>query len=628
MFFVTRHQKPTQKLLSKGGLWQKFIVSLFIVYLSLKRNNQNKKMNTSKLSSLINRPKGNLLFKYSLRFFPIIALLMIPVASALADTITTKVALYNDVYWATFGTWITISVIGTIISAMIAWMLNAGCALAMLVVGIVVIGIGGAFVNSSSMATQASSTDWDAMVIEKATYVEILLGKWVRADRTHTPQDSAGNPITCHTNDLDSSTSNEAATGCRMATEDSYCARYETDDDGNTSCADTDYRYYNWFTHEITKSGDLDIYKNGHVIFADHCAPEDWQNHIAHLPNGYQPGVHFCVAQSTEWDRVNQAVNIDHVIMPGMVYNNTLNWVNADPETVFRGSTNLVPDYQARGLLPQVLPITNSLGQPFTKDIFGNTTGPLGYDYQVVQFLGSLNPDPAFQAQMQRQAALLAGYIGPKLKANIAVNFAFASEVPYPDQWMSTSKAYSMDNTVHASTPFKRTLAMNLAMFNCGVSDDQSTVLWCRMETGAFEDNVEMKVFVSTMQPFAFTPDSVFGTMSGGFVYDANGNLIMEDVDWDDRQIPLAKTEIVFSGGAINNIMFGLAKDQQLSAGIPFVKVPKETYQNKQYLISPDADQIQRIKDARSAETFRTIGFIMFIITVCIGGSVAKTLER
>jgi hypothetical protein len=184
------------------------------------------------------------------------------------------------------------------------------------------------------------------------------------------------------------------------------------------------------------------------------------------------------------------------------------------------------------------------------------------------------------------------------------VNLACQEEVSNPTEWTSTSKADMMDTVKQG----RYALAMNMAIWNCTATTDWTTVTGCVMETGAFEDNTELKLFVRHLAPFPLSPESLFGVQSGGFVTDGEG-LIFQDVDWDDRpNTPIAQTDIRYSGGVINEAMFGL------SSGYKFVKVSKDVYADKQFMLTPLPEQIGRIKSARAGETVQWAFFLWLIL--------------
>ncbi len=340
----------------------------------------------------------------------------------------------------------------------------------------------------------------------------------------------------------------------------------------------------------------------------------NWFFPADNIPGNAVAGVNFCYEVPVSWQRANEAMK-NHQLLPGVVYNTYQNWVHADPETVFRGSTYLVPEYEAKGLMPTIQPITNSSGDPFTTDIYGNTGGPLGYDFKIVQFLGTLDPPAEFQQRMQKQALLWASVAAPTLKTNLMLNFAYADEVPNPDQWINVSKAGLMDKSRHG----REILPMNLSLINCGVSRDKTTIEWCRMETGLFEGNVELKQDIAHLQLFPFTPEGLFGTLTGGFVLDASGNLVLADPDWDDRTVELATVDITFQGGAINEAMYGV------KTGHRFVKVSMDRYSDAKYIIQPDPEQIDAIKNAETAQTLLTI-IIIWVAVVFVGGYIVTKI--
>lgn len=519
---------------------------------------------------------------------------------------TEKQKLYQAVWWSSFWTWLIISIIGGVIAAVIAVAIE-GCSVQYVaVIAGVLFGLIGGYINSGVRATHAYTDAWDQKVILRATHIEKLLGVWVRYDEI---------PHTCVYADTDSDEGPVAATGCKNVTRDSYCASEDSDGD----CIDTDYRWYPWFTLEYSRTADLNTYESGHMVFSDYSAPPDWQNYLMgndswlfpdnNIPDDAVPGVSFIYEVPSEWLRIKTALDQrPPQLLPGVVYHNYLNWVHADPETVFRGSTYLVPQYQALGLLPTINPITDNNGTPYVTDIYGNTSGPLGYDFKIIQFLGSCQPSPEVQQQMQQQALLWASAAGPKLKTNLMLNFACADEVPNRDQWMSVTKAFLMDASVHG----RNILPMNLSLINCGLPRDMSEVSWCNMETGLFEGNVELKMDIARLAPFPFTPEALFGTLTGGFVLDPSGNPVMEDPDWDDRAVALDVVDISFVGGALNDVIYG-------STGHKFEKVSMDRYANKQYIIPLNAEEIQAIKNEEFSATLKLIVTIWG--TILVGGA-------
>lgn len=521
--------------------------------------------------------------------------------------LTDKQTLYGQVWWSSFWTWIVVSIIGTAITFVITLAIE-GCNVRGLVImfGLIMALLGG-YINAGIRATHAYTDAWDQKVIEKATHIEKLLGVWVRYDEIQHP---------CHYADTDSDEGAISATGCKNVTKDSYCA--SEDEDGN--CDDTDYEWFPWFVYEVSRTAELNVYQNGHVVFSYHCAPPDWQSHLMgnrswlfpgdNIPRDSVPGVSFCYEVPYEWRRIKDALDQrPPQLLPGVVYHNYLNWVAADPETVFRGSTYLVPEYEALGLMPTVNSITDSQGNPYVMDIYGNTSGTVAYDFEIVQFLGTLDPTPEFQRHMQEQALLWNSVAFTQLNTNLMVNFAYADEVPERSQWTSVTKAHLMDKSVFG----RNILPANLSVFNCGVSRDLTQVLWCNMETGLFEGNVELKQDILRLQPFSFTPEAMFGAISGGFMVDASGNPIMQDLDWDDRATALATVDISFNGGIINEAMHGV------STGHPFKQVSMDRYATKQYVIQPDPEQVEAIKSEEFARTLKSILSIWGIII--IGGS-------
>lgn len=512
--------------------------------------------------------------------------MMIVVPMVYAGGPVDKLQLYNDVWWSVFNTWVIVSTVGTVVCFGVLMISQAGCLKwYILIAGLVIALIGGPMV-ATTRATYASEDAWNAAVVHKSLHVEKLLGVWIAVNETAHPCKPYA--------DTDWDDGALGATGCKYVTKVSYCAH--EDDDGD--CDDTDYKWYAWFDTEYTRTADLGVFKNGHFVFSDHAAPPDWQAHLVksgawifervNKPDDKLPGRDFEFEVSPDWIRIRDAL-AQKQLLPGVTENVYENWVFADKETVYRGSTYLVPDYEKRRVMPTINPVTNGKGQLYRMDIDGGRSGPIGYDFKIVQFLGSLKPSDAFQSSMQKTALLWAAGGGPKLKMNFMLNLALADEVPEPEQWIYVTKAHLMDNEVFG----RNILPQNLFVVNCVVSRDQKTVIKCFAETGLFEDNVELKQDVSLLQPFPFTPEAMFGALNGGFVLDGKGNLSMKDGK--------AQTEFSFKGGVFNELVYGTATNH------PFTKVSMDRYRYKQFVIQPDPDQIDRIVQEQISGTMMTI---------------------
>lgn len=441
--------------------------------------------------------------------------------------------------------------------------------------------------RAEAHALAAITTDWEQAVDLKSTYFEKLHGVWVRYDEV---------VHTCRYRDNDS---NFNDTGCTYVTVNSYCD--SRDEDGN--CDDWDYEFKPWFTHEISQTAELNIFKNGHVVFATHWAPEDWQSAKTwDFPFYAQPGQDFSYGYHPEWLRVKVALD-NNQIMAGTVWNTYRHWIYPDDLTLLTTFSSHIDSYNDRGLLPVINMVQDSNDNNTSIDIYGNVSG-VGYDYEIVQFM-NLDVSAEDYATWQDTAHLWAAMAGPEIQSSLIVFFAPSDQIDNSNQWMTTSKAWLMskgESDLPNELGFGRyILPKNVVLIGCGVSSDMTMVEWCRAETGMPGGNQPFIVNVNNrLEPFAFDPQTAFGTMSGGFATDENGNFILENPDWDDRNTEMRIAQIDFSGGVLDE--FIRAPEDPTRA---FERVEMESFLDKRISIDPDPEQITAIFYNRSREAFK-----------------------
>jgi hypothetical protein len=517
---------------------------------------------------------------------------------------TEKEVLFNSVFWNSIVIWTVISLLGTALLSLVGFTRAKQLGFAAIAFGLAVIIVGGP-IKAYSNANAATHEDWEQAIDDKSTYFEKLHGIWVRYDvEVHT----------CTYQDNDTNTND---TGCRYVTVDSYCDSY--DDEGD--CDDTDYKFYPWFTQEETLTGELNVFKKGHVVFASHLAPENWREYEWNLPFGVDAGVDFQYERNPEWLRVKNAID-NGQILPGSVWNTYFNWLYADDYTIIREYSPHIPGYLQAGLLPTINMVHDSQGREVTIDIRGNVTG-VGFDYDIVQFLGGLNPSPETYDGWQNTAHLWGAMAGPQIQSSLIIFFAPASRIDNPYQWIHASKAYLMTEESDDGYGFGRyILPKNVVLIGCAVSDDMQTVEWCRAETGIFKGNERFKQDMENLSPFPFTPSSTFGNMTAAFEKDAVGNPVWEDPDWDDRQLALMVPRVEFATGMVD----GIIRDPREGHG--FHRVEMEEFANKRAVIDPDEEQIQAIKSSKRWSTFSTVGTIWLLVFLGLGYATHQSSKR
>lgn len=466
--------------------------------------------------------------------------------------LTEKEILYQAVFWYTLFTFAGVSVVAGAFLTILAFAQEKGLAL---VAGgftalVTILGSPGV---GYWRANAAVAADWEQAIDDKATYFEKLHGVWtgyevIRHD--------------CAERDNDMRINN---TGCEYVTVDSYCASY--DEEG---CDDTDYRFKPWFDYEESLTADLNVFKNGHVTFASHLAPEDWRSAEWHLPFYRTPGTDFAFERPHEWLRIKLAIDSGYVL-PGTVWNQYKHWVYSDEFGILKTFSPDIPFYRDLGLLPRINMIHDSAGTEVTTDIKGNLSG-LGYDYDAVQFL-QMYVDPTTYQQWQETAALWHGMAGPTIQSSLILFFALSEQIDNPYQWVHTAKANLMVSDENDSGYGRYVLPKNAILIGCGVSADLTTIEWCEGETGMFAENERFISDIQKTKPFPFTPQAVFGTAS--FV-----------------------PALDFTGGTI---------DQVIRDGTPghgFHRVEMEKYAHKRATIKLTPEEIGAI---RSANLFKAL---------------------
>lgn len=433
-------------------------------------------------------------------------------------------------------------------------------------------------INAYVSANAAIGADWEQAIDDKSTYLEKLHGVWSRYDiEVHT--------CTYQDNDI-----RVNDTGCEYVTVDSYCDSY--DDEGD--CDDTDYEFFPWFTEERTYTAELNIFKRGHMVFASHLAPPDWQNYDWYKPFFAEPSGDFEYQIPYEWERVRNAIDKGE-ILPGSVWNPYFNWIFADDFSILEEYSPHIDQYRDAGLLPTINMITDSTGREIKSNIRGNTTG-VGFGYEIVQFLDITVPQQEYE-RWQNTAHLWAAMAGPSVQASLIMFFAPAESVGSRHEWVHTSKAYLMtEEDEEGKSVFGRyILPKNVILIGCGVSGDLQKVEWCEAETGMFKGNERFLENVRQLESFAFTPEVVFGNHTAVFVTDG-GIRVLEDPDWDDREVEIYVPEIKFTGGVIDEVI----RDPDEG----FTRLEMAEFEEKRIVIQPDPEQIDGIKSAKRMQAF------------------------
>ncbi len=478
--------------------------------------------------------------------------------------------LFNSVWWSAF--WATLIISGLVALGVSIFALSQkqplGCAI---VIPAVLVSLIGGPLIANGQANESISTSWEQAKMDRAAYIEKLHGAWVsyqeeRFDCRYYESHSESN-----------------GTGCRYVTETSKCTRYEdveVDDSSSSTnssgkptsrkpkktkkeCVERLYMYTPWFNYERTLTAELNVFENGHRVFAEHLAPENWQSNTYRFS---YPSGSFEWKTPDEWSRIKAAVD-SGLPLPGSVYHKYSNWVFADDVTLFREYGGHIPKYQGRGLLPKINPIYDS-GKKQMGVNAQNVPVGRGYDYDFVQFLNVTMSQNEWM-EWQKTAAMWAAMAGNQLQASVIFAFAPQDLVSDRFEWIRTAKAYLMQENVFG----RFILPKNTIIVLCTVSADRQSVVACVMETGMFVGNRQVQLDVEQIAPFSFSPKSFFGDMQASLV---GGN-----------------AQINFSGGVIDAIL----RDGREGHG--FHRVSMKTEEYRKALITPKPEQIEAIKSSR-----------------------------
>jgi len=508
-----------------------------------------------------------------------------------------KELLFRAVFWGSIIRVFIISLIAGGIFSLIGFAFNktAGCLLAgFTIFTMLVCGPALGFYNGS----QATGPDWEGAIDDKSTYLEKLHGVWSRYD------------VISHICEYRDNDMNINDTGCEYVTVSSYCDSYDEGD-----CDDTDYKFYPWFIREETLTAELNIFKRGHVVFASHHAPQNWQDYAWYLPHGAAPGVDFKYGRPVEWLRVQEAIDSGR-ILPGSVWNPYFNWIYADDYTILEEYSPHIEKYRQVGLLPTINPIRDTIGNEVYADIYGNVTG-IGFDYNIVQFLGLQVHN---EADWQYKAHLWGGMAGPEIQASLILFFAPASQIADRFEWMQTSKAYLMTEEANDGAGFGRyILPKNIILIGCGIDSGYTVVEWCVAQTGMFKGNEQFIQDVQQLQPFQFSPESIFGNMDASFKVGDDGQFVIEDPDWDDRDMAIMMPHVEFSGGVIDSVI----RDKR--AGHGFHRLEMKNFEGKRIVVQPDPEQIDDILANKKGFATQVIIGIWIVITFLAGATTKRS---
>lgn len=249
-------------------------------------------------------------------------------------------------------------------------------------------------------------------------------------------------------------------------------------------------------------------------ILASWQAPETYNNmwygrsRGAYFENRNAPALNsFDHVIPAEWKAMDAALKAGKPYVV-TVYHDYVNWVfvTADSNNYVTTSSR-VKQYETAGLLP----VINMLYSRF-----GTANTALHQDYDFVQFRGL---SPANKQAWQDAASLYALKLGPELQGSLVLWFVPAKAVDNPDALIQAGKA-------HLSDPAKwqfNIAPKNLVLIMCGVTEDQKTIEFCRMETGMPSGNINIRSTVDKIKDVPFTPASVFGSSKSEVKPDANG---------------------------------------------------------------------------------------------------------
>jgi hypothetical protein len=374
------------------------------------------------------------------------------------------------------------------------------------------------------------------------------------------------------------------------------CDRENEDGDCVSEHEDTDTVYTPWFSEEHSPWAAIDImprlaqeplvmvegYPIPRQYFADRLAPEDWGNYLFEW--GSVPAFHGAIDNvlPQDWIRIKTAIDTRSKVVVGNVYHTYPNFVHADDqENIFKPYEGHIPEYKALGVLPVM------------KNIYSSTGGPVGYDYDFVQFLDGVKPSES-ESQWQQVASTWAANAG-KLQASLILFFVQDSKITNREEFISTTKAWLMQKDVFD----KRILPKNLILIGCGVTPDNKTIRFCRMETGMYTGNHRIEVDIASLSDMPFTIRGVFGELNSDSYGEPDSNGVY-------------KTNVAFGEEGFLHLLFRPEPDG-------FTRVHMADMEFLKTDIKPDPNQVMDILNHE-----RILGFA-FALFVLVFGVVAIT---
>jgi hypothetical protein len=254
---------------------------------------------------------------------------------------------------------------------------------------------------------------------------------------------------------------------------------------------DDDYYWAPMFTQERTPWGWLNIYKDQRVPFTEHpIAMQDWQKYKAGLLGTDGPGFTEKFVSETPSDYTDLVTRLEAgEVVAGSKYNLYFNYL-LPTDTILKDDwSSKLPLYE--GNLPSITEIHNT------------------YQYEFIQFGKGVNLDSLSESNWQSTGSLWGTNAGTLLEGSTLVQFVLASQVGDPDDHIKASKAALMQEKYR-----KAALPKNLILIECGISDDLSTIIWCRFQQGMFTGNNAVAAEIASVSSVPFTPEAFFGNIT------------------------------------------------------------------------------------------------------------------
>lgn len=470
--------------------------------------------------------------------------------------------LYQNVQSGVWTAHIIVGIVSTIILGLYAASKTRSCfGSAFGLFAIVLHLIAGSYISKTS-ALDAVTNGVEAAKNENKTFVQKLHGDFTGyGEDISTCSDPVYEPLGL----LASVESGREKTNCY------YVRLVESGDD--------DYYWTAMFTQERRPWGWLNIYKDQKVYFTDHnIAMKDWENYKAGLfgVNGPGFGEKFEYEDPAAWtDLINrlEAGEVVHGSKTNLYFNYLL-----PTDTILKDDwSSKLPMYE--GNLPVINPIYDV------------------YKYDFIQWGKGITLDSATKANWQQYGSNWGNNAGPTLEGSTLVYFDLASQIDDPDNKIKASKAALMQDIYG-----KESLPKNLVIVECGVSDDYTTIVWCRFQQGMFVGNNELAGEIAAVSNVPFTPESFFGNISATSTKVENPT--------PDHRFDVVYT---YDQSGVMGLVFRL-----------FKRVEMADFDYQDTLIKPTPQQMEDIASNAIANAWKQIGTIYLLLL----GALAKSNKK